>query len=122
MENCHFHQCVKLGSFNKDKSIIFIPPDGEFELMRYHVTENVRLPFLLFPIINEIGKTKVVYQLTIKALYSPDLFATDVIVKIPTPLNTASTNSKANRGKTKYVIKNISIFSFFVTEFIGICL
>ncbi|KTW25932.1 hypothetical protein T552_03206 [Pneumocystis carinii B80] len=102
LENCHFHQCVKLGSFNKDKSIIFIPPDGEFELMKYRVTENVRLPFLLFPIINEIGKTKVVYQLTIKASFSSDLFATDVIIKIPTPLNTANTSSKANRGKTKY--------------------
>ena len=29
-----FHQCVKLGKFETDRTINFIPPDGEFELMR----------------------------------------------------------------------------------------
>lgn len=29
-----FHQCVKLTNFANDRAISFIPPDGEFELMR----------------------------------------------------------------------------------------
>lgn len=28
-----FHQCVRLGKFDKDRSITFIPPDGTFDLM-----------------------------------------------------------------------------------------
>ena len=28
-------QCVKLSKFETERSISFIPPDGEFELMRY---------------------------------------------------------------------------------------
>lgn len=102
LENCHFHQCVKLNCFNTDRSIIFIPPDGEFELMRYRVTENIHLPFLVFPIVNEVGKTKVLYQLTIKAIFDSELYATNVIIKVPTPLNTASANARVNRGKAKY--------------------
>ena len=35
LEDCQFHQCVKLGKFDSDRTISFIPPDGEFELMRY---------------------------------------------------------------------------------------
>jgi hypothetical protein len=35
LEDCQFHQCVKLGRFDSDRTISFIPPDGEFELMRY---------------------------------------------------------------------------------------
>ncbi|KAJ2608381.1 clathrin associated protein complex medium subunit, partial [Coemansia sp. RSA 1365] len=32
--DCQFHQCVRLGKFDSDRIISFIPPDGEFELMR----------------------------------------------------------------------------------------
>jgi AP-2 complex subunit mu-1 len=28
-----FHQCVKLGKFDMDRTISFVPPDGEFQLM-----------------------------------------------------------------------------------------
>ncbi len=30
-----FHQCVKLGKFDTDRTISFVPPDGEFILMKY---------------------------------------------------------------------------------------
>lgn len=36
LEDCQFHQCVRLGKFDSDRTISFIPPDGEFELMRYN--------------------------------------------------------------------------------------
>jgi AP-2 complex subunit mu-1 len=38
--------------------ISFVPPDGEFELMRYRVTEGISLPFKVLPIINELGRTR----------------------------------------------------------------
>lgn len=34
LDDCTFHRCVKLGKFDADRTITFIPPDGEFELMR----------------------------------------------------------------------------------------
>ena len=34
LDDCHFHQCVSLANFDADRSISFVPPDGEFELMR----------------------------------------------------------------------------------------
>ncbi len=34
IDDCTFHQCVKLGKFDSDRTISFIPPDGEFELMK----------------------------------------------------------------------------------------
>lgn len=102
LEDCQFHQCVKLGKFDQDRIISFIPPDGEFELMRYRATENVNLPFRVHAIVNEIGKTKVEYQVAIKANYGMKLFATNVVVKVPTPLNTATVTSRASQGKAKY--------------------
>jgi len=32
--DCQFHQCVHSNEFDSAKTISFIPPDGEFQLMR----------------------------------------------------------------------------------------
>ncbi len=102
LEDCQFHQCVKLGRFDTDRIISFIPPDGEFELMRYRATENVNLPFKVHAIVNEIGKSKVEYSIAIKANYGSKLFATNVVVRVPTPLNTAKITERTSQGKAKY--------------------
>ncbi|CAD0099204.1 unnamed protein product [Aureobasidium mustum] len=102
LEDCQFHQCVRLGKFDTDRTISFIPPDGSFELMRYRATENINLPFKVHAIVNEIGKTKVEYSIAIKANYGSKLFATNVVIRIPTPLNTASITERTSQGKAKY--------------------
>ena len=102
LEDCQFHQCVKLGRFEADRIISFIPPDGEFELMRYRATENVNLPFKVHAIVNEIGRTKIEYSIAVKANYGSKLFATNVIIRIPTPLNTAKVTERTTQGRAKY--------------------
>ena len=102
LEDCQFHQCVKLGKFDADRIISFTPPDGEFDLMRYRATENVNLPFKIHAIVNELGKSKVEYSIAIKANYGSKLFATNVIVRVPTPLNTAKITERTSQGKAKY--------------------
>lgn len=102
LEDCQFHQCVKLGKFDQERIISFIPPDGEFELMRYRATENINLPFKVHAIVNEVNKTKVEYSIAIRANYGSKLFATNVVVRIPTPLNTARISERVSQGKAKY--------------------
>ncbi|KAG2175992.1 hypothetical protein INT44_000471 [Umbelopsis vinacea] len=112
IDDCQFHQCVKLGKFDSDRTISFIPPDGEFELMRqwrarpfcrYRTTENVNLPFKVHPVVNEIGRTRVEYKINVKANFSPKLYAHNVVLKIPTPLNSAKVEVKVGAGgKAKY--------------------
>jgi AP-2 complex subunit mu-1 len=102
LEDCQFHQCVKLGKFDQERIISFVPPDGEFELMRYRATENINLPFKVHAIVNEVNKTKVEYSIAIRANYGSKLFATNVVVRIPTPLNTARITERVSQGKAKY--------------------
>jgi AP-2 complex subunit mu-1 len=54
IDDCTFHRCVRLGKFDADRTITFIPPDGEFELMRYRVTDNINLPFRIIPAVREL--------------------------------------------------------------------
>ena len=103
LEDCQFHQCVKLGKFDSDRIISFVPPDGEFELMRYRATENVNLPFKVHAIVHEVGRTRVEYSIGIRANFGPKLFATNVVVRIPTPLNTAKVaDVQCTTGKARY--------------------
>ena len=53
IDDCTFHRCVRLGKFDADRTITFIPPDGEFELMRYRVTDHINIPFKIMPVVRE---------------------------------------------------------------------
>jgi len=71
LDDCQFHQCVKLGKFDSDRTISFIPPDGEFELMRY-------APFQVFPILSYADPISVSDKLSINNEYqSPVQSSTD---------------------------------------------
>ena len=41
LDDCRFHQCVRLDEFDSNRTISFIPPDGEFELMSYRLNTHV---------------------------------------------------------------------------------
>ncbi|KAJ2858810.1 clathrin associated protein complex medium subunit [Coemansia erecta] len=102
--DCQFHQCVRLGRFDTDRTISFIPPDGEFELMRYRTTDNVNLPFKVLPVVRELGKTRVEYEVLIKSNFSAKLAASNMVVRIPTPPNATKCRIKvAGTGKAKYL-------------------
>ncbi|WWC61218.1 uncharacterized protein I303_103798 [Kwoniella dejecticola CBS 10117] len=103
LDDCQFHQCVRLGKFDSDRSISFIPPDGEFELMRYRSTSNINLPFRLQTHVTEPSKSRVEYTIHLKANFDSKLNANNVILRIPTPLNTTGVQAKVGIGKAKYV-------------------
>ena len=102
LDDCHFHHCVKLATFEETKTINFIPPDGEFELMNYRTTQNINLPFKLQAIVNELSSDKVEYKIVLRSQYPSNVYAQNIVLKIPTPDNTASTKLSATGGKSKY--------------------
>eukprot|EP01101_Sappina_pedata_P005165 TRINITY_DN2312_c0_g1_i1.p1 TRINITY_DN2312_c0_g1~~TRINITY_DN2312_c0_g1_i1.p1 ORF type:complete len:429 (-),score=162.35 TRINITY_DN2312_c0_g1_i1:78-1364(-) len=102
IDDCNFHQCVRLGKFGVERTIVFVPPDGDFELMNYRITDNISLPFKLIPMVKEIGRTQVEIKLTIKSCFGADMVGTGVSIKIPTPKNTAICDIKTAIGSAKY--------------------
>ncbi|KAG6812131.1 hypothetical protein H0H92_004245 [Tricholoma furcatifolium] len=103
LDDCRFHQCVRLNDFDATRTISFIPPDGEFELMRYRSTSNVKLPLRVLATVNEIGTSQVSYTISVKTNFNNKLSATNVVLRIPTPLNTTTVDCKVMNGKAKYV-------------------
>jgi AP-2 complex subunit mu-1 len=55
------------------------------------------------PIVEEIGKGKVEYTVNLKANFDSKLNASNVVLRIPTPLNTTNVKCQVTLGKAKYV-------------------
>ncbi|RHY60977.1 hypothetical protein DYB38_003395 [Aphanomyces astaci] len=109
IDDCTFHRCVRLGKFDADRTITFIPPDGEFELMKYRVTENINLPFKIMPAYQEGSSTRMAVSLKIAATFSARLFATNIVIKIPVPQNTARCKIIVPIGTAKHAPEHHAI-------------
>lgn len=102
IDDCTFHKCVKLSTFDTDRTITFIPPDGEFELMKYRVTENVNVPIKIQPVYDESSKRSMIINIKATADFDPKLFAQNVAIHIPVPPTTAVCTPKTIGGQAKY--------------------
>lgn len=110
IDDVQFHRCVQLHAFESDRTISFVPPDEEFELMRYRVTNTVNLPFTIGHAITE-RKDEITYNINITAVFSYKITAKDVILMIPTPQDAAKCTFQKNvQGKAKWNTGRHAIF------------
>ncbi len=101
IDNCSFHRCVRLGKFDSERAITFIPPDGEFELMSYRIAE-AKQPFKLIPTFKTDGSNRMMVHLRVKAMFQDDKKATNIVIKIPVPPNAATAKCAVTKGRAKY--------------------
>jgi AP-2 complex subunit mu-1 len=71
---------VRLGNFNTERTITFIPPDGEFELMKYRTMEHIKIPFTCIATISQINES-IEYKVVVKSLYPRELLGKDVVIR-----------------------------------------
>lgn len=101
IDDVTFHRSVKLSQYDHDRSINFIPPDGEFQLMKYRITSNINLPFRVIPVVSEHGRSRVEYEIKVKGNFDSEKYAENVILKIPVPKNAAKWKINTGPGKSK---------------------
>lgn len=103
LDDLQFHHCVNLSKFASDKVVSFVPPDGEFELMKYRVSENVTIPFKVIAMVKELGRTRVSVDVMFKSLFAEKTVAQEIRVRIPVPPNTAKVKVLCSGGKARYL-------------------
>lgn len=86
MEDVKFHQCVRLSRFENDRTISFIPPDGEFELMSYRLNTQVKPLIWVECIVESHSGSRIEYMLK---------------VGFPPLLLLSSLTGKINRAKSR---------------------
>ena len=85
LEDVKFHQCVRLSRFENDRTISFISPDGEFELMSYRLSQAVKpLVWVEAAVENHKG-SRVEYMVKVKAQFKRRSTANNVEIYVPVP-------------------------------------
>lgn len=103
MEDIKFHACVRLTRFETDRTISFIPPDGEFELMSYRLNTSVKPLIAVETSIEAQGRSRVEYTVKAKSQFKDRSFANNVEILIPVPPDVDSPAFKATMGTVTYV-------------------
>jgi len=103
LDDFSFHQCVRLSRFENERIVSFVPPDGEFILMRYRSTDRITSPFRILSQLKYVSDNLLDYEVTLVSEYPIKLFGLKITVKIPTPPNTALCKTIIKgAGKAKY--------------------
>jgi AP-1 complex subunit mu len=102
MEDVKFHQCVRLSRFENDRTISFIPPDGDFELMSYRLNTQVKPLIWCESVIENFG-ARVEIMVKAKAQFKRKSTANNVEIYIPVPEDADSPKFKATMGTVTYL-------------------
>lgn len=95
-----FHQCVDLARLDSDGSILFIPPDGDFQLMLYRCALLLQLPFTVQALIVELNSGRLQIKVRVRARLPAKIVATNVTLSIPL-MSQVSASCNASSGKAK---------------------
>ena len=85
MEDVKFHQCVRLARFENDRTISFIPPDGEFELMSYRISTPVKPLIWVEAAVDTHRGSRVEYMVKVKAQFKRRSTANNVEIFVSVP-------------------------------------
>jgi AP-1 complex subunit mu len=102
LEDVKFHQCVRLSRFENDRTISFIPPDGEFELMCYRLNTHVKPLVWVESVIERHEHSRIEFMVKAKTQFKRQSIATFVEILIPVPCDVDSPRFKTTAGTVKY--------------------
>eukprot|EP01038_Epipyxis_sp_PR26KG_P010148 gene10148-13651_t len=102
LEDIKFHQCVRLARFENDRTISFIPPDGEFELMSYRLNTQVKPLIWVEAVVEPHSHSRIEYMIKAKSQFKARSIANNVEIIIPVPRDVDTPSFKASIGTVVY--------------------
>jgi AP-1 complex subunit mu len=103
MEDIKFHQCVRLARFETDRTISFIPPDGEFDLMTYRLATHVKPLIWVEAVVEPHSRSRIEYMVKTKSQFKYRSIANNVEIVIPVPPDVDTPSFKCSIGNVLYV-------------------
>ncbi|CAG8630258.1 10913_t:CDS:2, partial [Scutellospora calospora] len=102
MEDVKFHQCVRLSRFENDRTISFIPPDGEFELMSYRLNTQVKPLIWVEALVESYTGSRIEYMIKAKAQFKRRSTANNVEIYVPVPDDADTPKFRSSIGSVNY--------------------
>lgn len=109
LEDIKFHQCVRLARFENDRTISFIPPDGEFDLMTYRLNTQVKPLIWVEAVVEPHKGSRIEYMIKTRSQFKSKSVANNVEIIIPVPPDVDSPSFKSSVGNVTYLPDKDSI-------------
>jgi AP-1 complex subunit mu len=109
LEDIKFHQCVRLARFENDRTISFIPPDGEFDLMTYRLNTHVKPLIWVEAVVEPHKGSRIEYMIKTRSQFKSRSVANNVEIIIPVPPDVDSPSFKSSVGTVTYLPDKDSI-------------
>mmetsp|Transcript_180 Transcript_180/g.367 ORF Transcript_180/g.367 Transcript_180/m.367 type:complete len:455 (-) Transcript_180:1800-3164(-) len=103
LEDIKFHQCVRLARFENDRTISFIPPDGEFDLMTYRLNTHVKPLIWVEAVVEPHKGSRIEYMIKTRSQFKSRSVANNVEIIIPVPPDVDSPSFKSSIGNVTYL-------------------
>lgn len=113
-----FHQCVRLGRFENERLVTFIPPDGKFELMSYRLDIRVKPLFSVDVAVENPSNTRIRFIVRVKSNYKEKSIANNVDIFVPIPEDVESPQFNTPTGSAVYVPEKNSL-KWTIKQFAG---
>mmetsp|Transcript_97695 Transcript_97695/g.276356 ORF Transcript_97695/g.276356 Transcript_97695/m.276356 type:complete len:451 (+) Transcript_97695:99-1451(+) len=94
LDDCNFHECVDLQDFSELRTLSFYPPDGEFAVMNYRITGDFRVPFRIFPFVEQQTPHKIEITIKVRADIPEQNYGGNVQISCMLPKTTASVSNE----------------------------
>ena len=98
LEYCSFHDSVQTEAFEKTRTLVFCPPTGEFNAMRYHIIDGVSLPFRIYCAIELLTENEIKLGIKLFCQLPRLKNVINMSVEIPVPKNCSSATYDINRS------------------------
>ncbi|CAG8608996.1 12292_t:CDS:10, partial [Ambispora leptoticha] len=97
-----FHESVVSSDFEKNKNLVIFPPHGEFTAMIYRISNNINLPFRIFPLLenpalsdkSKTNTNKMDVLIRMRSDFPKDRVAKECFVWVPLPRSSLSVSSE----------------------------
>jgi AP-1 complex subunit mu len=103
LEDIKFHQCDRLARFENDRTISFIPPDGEFDLMTYRLNTHVKPLIWVEAVVEPHKGSRIEYMIKTRSQFKSRSVANNVEIIIPVPPDVDSPSFKSSVGTVTYL-------------------
>jgi len=118
LDDVKFHQCVRLSRFDNDRTISFIPPDGEFELMSYRLQTQIKPLIWVESHIEKHAHSRVEIMVKARSQFKRRSTANNVEILIPVPSDADSPKFRTTTGSCKW-LPGKSVVSWQIKSFPG---
>ncbi|XP_065067839.1 AP-3 complex subunit mu-2-like [Rhopilema esculentum] len=103
LDDVSFHPCIRLKRWDSEKVLSFVPPDGNFCLLSYHITNSmISIPIFIRPSVSFISGSSGRFELTVGLKQALGKAVENVVITVQMPKQVLNCNLTPSGGQVSF--------------------